>query len=137
MTKLKMSHKTGLVCPACGGPVTAGQKGAFIVAGCHDCDWWTGPSDREEFALEKAFTFISKFPLMLRVVVGDELEYFKTDGLVLRGKVIKRGHSTSSAPFVVVRSLDGSRTDLVYTHDVLSYPWDFSRCDSNEGVEED
>lgn len=118
------------VCPACGNVLSV-QDNSFdleipvIIAGCSRCDWWTGVCKSREEALEKVQNFLEKFPRILRVAVGDVLEYVKDNGNspIWRGKVIQRSEGRNVAS-VLVENLDVPRRDVVSAYNVAAYPWE-------------
>lgn len=115
-------------CPLCGNPLklsTIENKGQLHFFACYKCNYQLRMSPSKDFALEYAKEFISKFPPIMRVKVGDKVEVLETGNKSLISEVrqvrVKQG----------VIAVIGSRR-LYNTIDVFRWPWELERKGGEE-----
>lgn len=110
-------------CPLCGNPLklsTIENKGQLHFFACYKCNYQLRMSPSKDFALEYAKEFISKFPAIMRVKVGDNLTYFGTSDFVT---VVRK--DTESCE-IQIKTPKGELY-IIEPKDVHKWPWELDQ----------
>lgn len=110
-------------CPLCGTPLklsTIESKGKLHFYACYECNYQLRMSPSQDFALEYAKTFISKFPPIVRVQAGDKLTYFGTSDIVT---VVSKDMDTCE---IKIEYPTGDRY-ILEPKDVAKWPWELDQ----------
>ena len=107
-------------CPTCKGELkqfNVLRDGTLVEVGCHKCKWSTHPNSPVE-AWKEVEEFISLFPPIMRLEVGDKLHFLKSYG---------RQHYATVEEGVLSDGWILTDKGACRTDEVLKWPWELEQ----------